>query len=46
MYHIPQRNEHLHTPGHHYKQENNLIQKRGMSALYPYSLEGAHVESI
>jgi hypothetical protein len=47
MYHIPQKNEHLHTAGHHNKQENlNLIWKSGMSALFSYSLEGASVESI
>jgi hypothetical protein len=38
----PIKNEHLHTAGHRYKQENsNLIWKRGMSDLYPYSMPGA-----
>jgi len=47
MYHTPQTNEHLHTAGHHNKQENlNLTWKRGMSAHSSYSLKGASVNSI
>jgi hypothetical protein len=39
---ILQTNEHLHTAGHRYKQENsNLIWKRGKSDFYTYSVPGA-----